>query len=273
MSSSYDPSLFAGAARYYDKYRPKYPQAAFDYLRGRFKLDATCRVLDLGCGTGNASLPLAPVVGEIVAIDPDPDMIEVCRARASAANLGNVTWRNAGSRELSSQLGNFRLVTMGQSFHWMDRDQVLRDLYALVEDDGGIALIGPGHGLVLVGSGPPPPKESWEDTARAVLASHGVERGRNPSSNPSEPRHEQAIQRSQFEIGEYHEFESEISLSPDDVLGRLYSFSGDLRTRLGNRLDLFERDLRAALMALWPNGRFTERLRTGVLVAVKNGNQ
>ena len=201
-------------------------------------------------------------------MDPDPEMIETGRERARG--IDNVRWRNAGSRDLGADLGIFRLVLMGQSFHWMDRDQVLRDLGPLVEDDGGLALLGPGHGLVLLGDTPVgPPRESWEDAARAVLKSHGVDRGRHPSSNPSEPRHEQAILRSTFEIAEYHEFESELAMTPDDVIGRLYSFSGDLRGRLGDRIDAFERDLRAAITTLYPAGQFIERLRTGVLVAVK----
>jgi len=267
MTSSYDRSLFAGAARYYARYRPKYPQSVFDFLVQRFKLDRTSRVLDLGCGTGNASLPLARIVGEIVAMDPDPEMIETGRELASG--VANIRWLNKGSRDLGPDLGTFRLVLMGQSFHWMDRDQVLRDVDSLVEDDGGLALLGPGHGVVLVGEGPPGPKESWEDMAKAILKSYGIERGRHPSSNPTEPRHEQAILRSNFQIGEYHEFESELTLTPDDVIGRLYSFSGDLRGRLGDGIDAFERDLRSAIVALHLAGHFSERLRTGVLVAVK----
>ena len=202
-------------------------------------------------------------------MDPDPDMIAVGRQLSHDSNIRNMTWLTAGSRDLSSDLGRFRLVTMGQSFHWMDRDQVLNDLFPMVEDAGGIALLGPGHGMVFVGNGPPGPEESWEETARSLMKAHGVERHRHPKSNPDEPRHEHAILRSRFQIGEYHEFEFELLRAPDDVLGQLYSMSGDLRGRLGNRRDAFERDMRAALTALWPSGQHIERLRTGVLVAVK----
>ena len=268
-SDSYDPTLFEGAARYYAQYRPKYPQAMFDFLVERFKLDHTSRVLDLGCGTGDASLPLASIVGEIVAMDPDAAMIEVGRGIAGAASINNVQFLNAGSNDLSPNLGTFRLVCMGQSFHWMDRDRVLRDLHPLVEDEGGLALLGPAHGLVLIGAGPPGPRQSWQDAADTIMKKYVGERTRHPRANPSEPRHEQALMRSHFAIAEYHEVESELSLTPDDILGLLYSMSGNIRKRLGERIDAFERDMNAALAAIRPEGRFIERPRTGVLVAVK----
>src|ERR1700722_18280026 len=108
MSSfPYDPTLFEGAARYYARYRPKYPKAAFEFIARRFTLDRNVRVLDLGCGTGNASLPLASIVGEIVAMDPDAAMIDVGREIASAAGIRNVQWLNAGSHDLSPKLGTF----------------------------------------------------------------------------------------------------------------------------------------------------------------------
>jgi ubiquinone/menaquinone biosynthesis C-methylase UbiE len=270
MKSGYDPSLFAGTAEYYAHYRPKYPRELFDFIREGFQLNKNSRVLDLGCGTGNASIPLAPVVGEVIAMDPDSEMIRVGRELADAARVRNVKWLQAGSEDLSPSLGPVRLVVMGQSFHWMDRDQVLRDLYDIVEDGGGIALIGPAHGLVLIGPGPEqPPRDSWQPIAEGVIRKFVGERGRHPRSNPAEPRHEAALMRSRFAIAEYHEFASEMEFDIDSILGRLYSKSGNLRALLGDRVDEFEAELRAALLRVRPDGRFVEHPRTAVLAALK----
>jgi len=47
------------------------------------------RVLDLCCGDGLFTLPMARLAGEIVAIDLDPEMLERTRARLDAAGVSN----------------------------------------------------------------------------------------------------------------------------------------------------------------------------------------
>jgi hypothetical protein len=161
---------------------------------------------------------------------------------------------------------------MGKSFHWMDRDRVLRDLHALVEDGGGIALLGPAHGLVLQGAGPPQAKAPWWIVAEDLLTKYIGGRPRHPRSNPQEPRHEPALLRSRFAIAEYHEFETELTLGPEDIAGHLYSMSGNIRERLGARIEAFEAELDDALRSLAPNSGFVERSRSAVLVAVKDAS-
>lgn len=43
--STYDPTLFQGAAWYYVRYRSRYPQELFDQLTARFNLDGHQRLL------------------------------------------------------------------------------------------------------------------------------------------------------------------------------------------------------------------------------------
>jgi ubiquinone/menaquinone biosynthesis C-methylase UbiE len=50
----------------------------------RFQLDGQGRVLDLGCGTGQLTLPLARHCEEIVGTDPEPEMLAEPTAQAAA---------------------------------------------------------------------------------------------------------------------------------------------------------------------------------------------
>ena len=162
MSQDYDPDLFRGTAEYYWRYRSPYAPEALAHVVASFGLGRGDRVLDLGCGPGILTLPMAEISKDVIALDPDPEMLEEGRRQARAAGLSNIDWRQAGSREVAGLTGPFKLVVMGQSFHWMDRDQVLTDLYDLVEDGGGLAMIAPGERR---------PQESTEAAAAAVVRS------------------------------------------------------------------------------------------------------
>ena len=80
--------LFTGAAWWYARYRPGYPAPFFRHLITRFGLDGTGRLLDLGCGTGQLRLPLAPQVADAVGVDPQLEMLaEAAGARAAGSTM------------------------------------------------------------------------------------------------------------------------------------------------------------------------------------------
>ena len=63
-------------------------------------------------------------------------------ARADAAGVGNIRWVRALAEQIGSlDLGTFRLVTFGQSFHWTDEATVAEIVYDLLEPGGALALV------------------------------------------------------------------------------------------------------------------------------------
>lgn len=104
--------LFNGTAWHYARFRPGYPKPFFDDIVAQFRLDGTGRLLDLGCGTGQLTLPLAAHVAEAVGMDPEPEMLTEAARQARAAGVINVTWAQGGSEDLPGNVGRFRLVTM-----------------------------------------------------------------------------------------------------------------------------------------------------------------
>ena len=63
-------------------------------------------------------------------------MIVEAEAAAKCLSTKNVRWIIGGSEDLRSQMGKFRLVTMGRSFYWTDREATLRTLAQMVVSDG-----------------------------------------------------------------------------------------------------------------------------------------
>jgi ubiquinone/menaquinone biosynthesis C-methylase UbiE len=248
----YDPMLYRGTARYYSRFRPKYPPALVSVLRENYLLDGAGRLLDLGCGPGPVAIPLAHLFQEVIAIDPEPEMLEEGREVAARANVTNIRWIQGSAEDLPAALGKFRLITMGNSFHWMDRTRTLETLYDLVTDDGGLAVVG--HGTPI----PAPPLTPWRRAIADVVRRYRD--GILPWAQveiPPESRHEALLNASRFKGLKTHLESFEITWTVDSMLGNLYSMSFCSRRLLGDRIDDFERDLRAAVLAVEPSGILT----------------
>ncbi|MHC5832335.1 MAG: class I SAM-dependent methyltransferase, partial [Nostoc sp.] len=95
----------------------------------------------LGTGPGLISIALRTRFEEVVALDPDADMIAEAKRQAAAVKANNITWLEQGAELIDSSLGTFKLATIGRAFHWMERELVLERLYELLTDDGGLALL------------------------------------------------------------------------------------------------------------------------------------
>jgi SAM-dependent methyltransferase len=261
------PGLFRGTAWYYARYRPGYPDAFFRLVTDRFGLDGTGRLLDLGCGTGQLTLPLARRFAAVVGMDPEPEMLAEAEAAANTAGIRNITWVRGGSTDLSTlapQLGTFRLVTIGSALHWMDQDATLRALAAMVEPGGGIVIAGNG-GSVWNGT------EPWQHAVKAVIQRWLGEDRRAGSGAYVDPpvRHEVIIARSPFTRLETYYLDDHRTYDTDQIIGHLYSTSYCSLALLGEKREPFERDVRQTLHAIKPGGQFSEDVSVEVFLAWK----
>lgn len=256
-----DASPFADAARYYDRFRAPYARAAIDFIVERYNLSEGLRALDLGCGPGTLAIPLSYTVAEVVAADPDADMIAEGRRLAASRGRQNIQWLQSRAEDISPEAGPFQVTTIGQAFHWMDRDEVLRKLAILTADGGGLALVNPGKRR---------PQESWEPVATQIVAQFLGPRARHPKSNPQEPENEPALRRSEyFSQLTAHEFPTTITRDVSSVIGCIYSTSNSARPLFGDNATAFEAELSRALLSLNPAGVFNEHVETEVVIAPK----
>lgn len=102
---------FGAAAGEYDRARPEYPIEAVRWLLP----DGERRVADVGAGTGKLTAVLEAAGHDVVAIDPDAQMLDALSARYP----GIPTALGTGER-LPLADASVDAVTFGQAWHWVD---------------------------------------------------------------------------------------------------------------------------------------------------------
>jgi SAM-dependent methyltransferase len=250
---------FRSTAEFYARYRPRYPQALIDEVAAFCGLDRAGRLMDLGCGPAFLAIAFAAYFSEIVGVDPEPEMLAAAQHEAQAAG---VTLLRASSTDLGPQFGTFRMVTMGRSFHWMDRDATLRALDALIEPGGAIVLFDErGHRSAenpwspiwdrVVGKWSP--QEEWSAHMRRL--------------SPDWERHEIVLARSAFSRLDLLTHRHRRRTTLDEFIGRVYSMSTSSIEKLGDNRAAFEEEFRAEMLALSPSGEFEEVVEANALIA------
>lgn len=125
---------FGTQAGSYDRGRPGYPQAAVDWM-----LPAGAeRIADVGAGTGKLTDGLlAADRRQVIAIDPDADMLAVLAAR----HPGRVDVRVGTAEELPLEDGSVDAVVIGQAWHWVDPEAASTEIARVLRPGGCLGLI------------------------------------------------------------------------------------------------------------------------------------
>ncbi len=258
----YDPTIYQGAAVHYIRGRPPYSAALASVLAKEVGLDGSGRFLDVGCGPGVIAVELAHLFAEAVGLDPDADMLAAARRHAEDAAVRNVRWVHALAEDIPSlNLGAFRLVTFGQSFHWTRREEVAESIYDLLQAGGAIALIvhtvadrpvpeGPGYPAI--------PHEAIREIIRRYLGDE-LRAGRGLSSPPPD-RYEDALARTRFGSPRimFAPGRPDLVQDVDGVLSNYHSMSFCAPHLFGDQLDAFDQDVRAELTSRSPTGLFRD---------------
>lgn len=154
---------FSGeVARDYARHRRGFPAPVVDLLVETLDLPREAYVLDLGCGTGQLTVPLAERYGRVIGADPSPDMLMLARADAPDSRAA---WLLAADRDVGRLplLAGLDAVTIAQAIHLLDRPPLFRALAAGMSDRGRIAVVTNGLPLWL---GP----SEWSRALRAYLS-------------------------------------------------------------------------------------------------------
>jgi SAM-dependent methyltransferase len=259
----FQPHRFRTSARHYLAGRPAYAPRLIKLVAGLVGLGPEHRVLDLGCGPGMLAGAFVHLVREVVAIDPEPEMLRI--AEAEFGGVGRIRFVQGSSFDLSPELGQFRLVTMGRSFHWMDRAATLRTLDGMIEADGAVALFDSHHSAGV-------PDNAWNVEYSALLRRYAAgDTDHARTRGPLWVRHEAFLLDSAFrQLDEVSVIERR-QVSIEQLVDRAFSRSSTAPGRLGEAAPRLAEEIEALLRPIATDGILTEVVATSALLGRRVG--
>ncbi len=130
---------FDEAAEEYQRARPGYPDKVFDDIEALGGIADHARVLEIGCGTGQATRSLAERGHEVVGVELGKSLADV--ARRELASYPNVAIHAGAFEAWPLPDERFDLVLAATSFHWIDPEIRLAKSAAALKDGGGIGIV------------------------------------------------------------------------------------------------------------------------------------
>jgi SAM-dependent methyltransferase len=247
---------------FYHRYRRGYPATVIDALVATFALTRDDTVIDLGCGTGQLTIPIAHRVRAAVGVDPEPDMLTRARSAAAEQGVTHATWMIGTDADLPALgrlvgAGRSALVTIGQALHWMRPDELFGTLFPLVRTGGGVAVVTNGSPLWLQDA-------DWSRALRGWLETWldrdlGYACGTDADS---QLRYREALTTAGFDVRETHvDYAAELDL--EQLVGGIYSALPVDQLPPPDQRPRFAEQIRHALR---PDERFVEHVRVTLLI-------
>jgi SAM-dependent methyltransferase len=131
---------FDAVSDLYDRYRPAYPDSLYTDLVSLSGIRGNARVLEIGGGTGIATVPLARRGFSISCLEPGARLAAISRRKLAEFPDVNVieetfeSWRG--------EPNGFDLVVAAQSFHWTDPTTRFQRAADTLRPQGWLAVFG-----------------------------------------------------------------------------------------------------------------------------------
>lgn len=131
---------FNEIAALYDKARPDYPESLYHDVCAAAALAPGDAMLEVGCGSGQATIGFARRGLAITALDPGPDLMRLARQRL--AGIETIAFVESTFEAAALSPGSFKLVASAQAWHWIAADVGYATAASLLAPSGMLAVFG-----------------------------------------------------------------------------------------------------------------------------------
>ncbi len=224
-------TTFGSVAELYDRARPEYPAYVFDDIAELAELEPEARILEIGPGTGKATVELVARDYDVTAVELSPELAALARRNAPAAAI-----EVADFDEWEPGTAEFAAVMAFTSFHWIAPEARCAKPARLVRPGGSLCVVAAPH--VLPAGGDAFWTEVQEDYDAVV-----PEPGNRPPLSPAEVEGREPELRASGlfrKIVERRHLQA-LEYTADSYVAVLGTFSNNLSLRPGQREELFRR--------------------------------
>lgn len=135
--------VFNEQARNYRDVRPTYPEALFETLVVKARLADNASLLEIGPGTGQATLPLARRGYKITAVELGEQLAQV--AREELVDYKNVEVITGAFEDVNLPEQTFDLIYSATAFHWIKHEVRYIRPHKLLKPNGYLSIIATNH--------------------------------------------------------------------------------------------------------------------------------
>jgi SAM-dependent methyltransferase len=132
--------VFNEVPELYDRVRPTYPDDLYADLVAITGLDEQSCLLEVGCGTGQATQALATLGCPVVAVEPGEGMAAL--ARRNLATDAHVEIETSSFEEWDDRGRRFDVLVAAASWHWVDPSISWRRAREVLRPEGWMAVLG-----------------------------------------------------------------------------------------------------------------------------------
>lgn len=230
-------TTFEEVPELYDRARPTYPPHLFDELAALARLPDEARIVEIGCGTGQATLPLAERGYRITCVELGAQLAAFARRKLSgfpAVEVVNAVFESWEPRE-----GGFDAVVAFTAFHWIDPELRYEKSASLLQEDGALVVVATNH--VLPEAGDPFFVEVQEDYEAVVPDDEKTKAGAPPSPDAVGDLGDGIERSGYFRNLGVRRYLWDVTYSADDYIAVLDTYSGHRALDDARRERLYER--------------------------------
>lgn len=132
--------VFNEVPELYDRVRPTYPNELFADLVAITGMGGRSAVLEVGCGTGQATGSLAALGCSVTAVEPGAGLAALARRRLGA--FPNLEVETSTFEEWDDRGRRFDILVAASAWHWIDPSIGWRRAHDVLRSGGWMALLG-----------------------------------------------------------------------------------------------------------------------------------